>query len=1013
EVLMNDIMAVLKRCLPAQENPADYGAGSDVFKILFDRSVRELEDHPVLAEKYDRVLAYYASSPHEIRDRDSRIKYADLLLFLYSNITEVVKQNQMAPGRKDLCDLSIGHMLFVKSSLNMINFSAFQPFLPNGVGLQPSSLLSTEASVDLVFRINSKLVEDTDFQKKMLHHTLVTILDLIDVVDQVNDVFIDTRLMDLISIAEVLNHLGDSSLNGRYNGFLKTRTVGQRLNCFDRLNRATLPVGDHNKWFSMTMGSRTTELLTEDDALTSLLHNYNRIRNEEGGSPLVDDLPFLTKLGRVIAIPPGTMPKDEFFAKIVAQFRIFVSNPSHPYKKLGIRLFSSFIDAVYKTNNNFAKIHISRLLFLPSQRLIKLDKEMSSDPPAFGNSLITLTELVGRDKNFVCKAIVTNKEYRKIAVLFLGIASCRQICRQLADKDEQAGLMFQNLLSCAKAAIGLMPNKHVFLLHLAREAQSLPRIEFVRDPKYLDKRIQLMDDDKSTCSHHPYGPFYPVSFRATPADTGFIFPQYIRAFLTLFEMEERTDIVISTLVEVFSSKIRDDGYVYRWINEPNMEQDFRYMNTAVLHKLAEILFQFLEEAIPGIFHQDERIVDKLFKLFVVTMASVVKSMERELEKQIEEDDEDVVVILGHENLDTEKEVREITLKMANFGVMFAKMAPQLLQVLSDGGETHEELTETIRLTAVMKRLMGEMKRVPEEWKSLKEMLESDEALNKSIKDLVGDQELPKPGEDASYVNMAELVSLLGGLPYERGHALLVMGRLLMKRNKQLMECYEETFHQLVCEQMKSEDSYVFLAAINCTAEAALAMTHQIVPLVRLFCDTVSSRPKKKGAKKMEPIDERVKMRGFIAAAICRIFDALDTAAPLYIKESVWALLECINDISPIIRACVYTTIGQLFKSTGGHGISACIVQVLDTIEKTLDLDDDQLVRRGAACLMADMMNGAGRDMLTTLEDQLRDINRLLSKLVQSEKDDVVLIHVCRARTEVRAAVKTNFRRGVR
>ncbi|KAF8356899.1 ekl-6, partial [Pristionchus pacificus] len=1008
EISVLSVMSVLKKAMEidgsfdiANVRPSKT---NDVKRELIKRglglALTEMEKHPLLMDQYDRQILKTASSSsgESIWESDARIKFGNLIIFLFANLTKAIEREKARSERTDISELSLGHHNIICQALPHLTSTSVFPYIPDGIIV---------LHVDTWWKTKEweGIQEDKPTQAKKLHSYLKTILDLSDVSFQVKGTIVSRELFTVVMAAELLHHLGHTALHARYRSFLSSIDAAVVLNVASAFIRPKANQ-TNTQWLNKSMIGLVNDMVGKGH-LRDLLRAFDSRGQLFKGNMNTMSLPFLLDL--VKALCSGTafsMSKQEYFESLVNQFFVWLDAPVVCGKdELGFILFNFFIDAMVKYQNYFAKSLIIDRFLLPLESLYESDDEEVAR--SFPIAALRLAKLFQNPKiRSIC--LVQSLRLRKLVFLFCGVSNALAEYRTHHKDDSNEIVDFQDIMNdLVRTVFEFLPKKELFILWGARQPELLPRFEVKPNTKFVNSKIKVIGEDNPIRC-----PVFVTAHKSSVEDHHLFLENTVTTMIDLVKVEEKADFIFTVLLEVFKAYIKDDAYFNR-LSATHDESEFFYLGQ--LNVLALILNEKLDEVIV----MDEKnfmqsvtnttTLAKLLNLTIITMTSTVNNIEKEVVKQKKEADLD---IRGGMN-EFEKEVREdmisITMSTATYGIKFTKFIPLLRMIEGDKmKELDTEANEVLRLTAVLKKLLREMKEVPAEYKEIVKAFENDGDLNSTIADMEGSIKT-KEDNDASFFNVEELLSLLNGLVYEKGQGLLTLSQLLLKRNFRLIQIYDDTFHDIVLGLISDSDSYVYLSAINCAAEAALAMTDKIIPFVKLFSQINSVREKKNGqgeVVKRETIQEKVIVRLRIASVICKVFDNIGAAAPKYTRETIDCAMSCVDDMDEDIRASAYAIIEYLFRTMAArYTIDNTFQPILDSINHTLTCEKSCQVRRNAIKILTNMLSGAGRDMLTTLSEQLLPINRMLTSVLQSEKDEVVILFAQLAKEEIGESLK--------
>ncbi|GMS89084.1 hypothetical protein PENTCL1PPCAC_11259, partial [Pristionchus entomophagus] len=1017
EVTIPCVMAVLKKAMEidkdfhqanAQSNKK-YDVKLEMIKHGLANALEEMENYPNLKEPYDEQMLHCAGSSNGLTksDTDARIKFGEMLLFLFTNLTKAIAREKASNERKDICELSLGHHNLVNQALASLTKMAALPYIPEGID---------ETTVDRWWNSIEwkKILEDKNYQAKQLRVFLVTLLDLMEVSFQVKGTVVAKELITIVMAAEVLNHLGDNSLHAGYRSFLSG------IDPIDVLDVATALIRSKAKetdtvWLNVSMSSLVNEMVGNGN-LMNLLSLFDRRGQVFNGNNSMSSLPFLQSLAQTLCMAqPSSMSKKDYFQSIIDQFSKSLEGPC-PFRQTTVSLFNLFIDAMNKRHNFLTKTLILDFFFHPLEKLNGCDSE--DDVHLIPKSIHLLANLF-RHSMVQSTSVAHSVRLRKLCLLFCSISLelSPTINEAQGDKKNELTSFRDDLHLIIDVSINSLPNKEMFLLWIIRQPEYLRLVELKTHSNFVNPKIQVMGESNDHLHAFPYGDVYVVASKAdTDVETASILNGVIHVIIDLLKEEEKADFVYSALLEVFKAYINEDGY-YNRLSEFAVGEKRRNSYIYYLYLLANTLNGYMSELNDNDdFLASSVKVDstlkKLLDLTIISTTSVVNTLHKEVTKQKKEASLDVRV----PNKDKDNVVENLGMIIvctAKYGIQFTRLIPMLRSVL--GKEMMEgidpQLNEVIRLTALLKKLFDEMKEVPEEFMELKESFMQNEDLNSVISQMEGSVQTDG-SNDTSYFNTEDLLSLLSGVIHEKGQGLITIGRLLMKRNTRMIEIYDETFNEIVLGLILNADSYVYLAAINCAAEAALAMTDKIIPFVHMFSRVVSVKEVKnsQGIVIRESIEEKVDLRCKLSAVICKVFQNLGSAAPLYAREAIDSVMGCVEDEHPLIRASAFGIIAYLLTSLANrYTIDQQFKPVMEAIKHTLMCEKERGVRRSAITILPLMLRGAGRDMIETLSDHLVDINRLLTMVINTEKDDVMIVHAQLAKEEIREALNENLR----
>ncbi|CAL8073103.1 unnamed protein product [Calicophoron daubneyi] len=219
----------------------------------------------------------------------------------------------------------------------------------------------------------------------------------------------------------------------------------------------------------------------------------------------------------------------------------------------------------------------------------------------------------------------------------------------------------------------------------------------------------------------------------------------------------------------------------------------------------------------------------------------------------------------------------------------------------------------------------------------------------------------------------------------RGHALIVISRLLESRD-QCVFGNEERIYKEVVHQLSDMDSYIYLNAIRALSALGQAFTDRVLAVIlRRFHDLGQGAPSR--TESGQVADERIEYRLKLCEAIARILRDLGEMAPKYRTVVMNGLMAGTRDPEPLIRAASLSTLSDICCLLR-HSIAPVIYEVFALIELNLVHDTSPAVRKAAANLARSLLLSDGDSGLPDWisADVLRDLNRLLSDRAKIERD---------------------------
>ncbi|KAJ8042495.1 Transport and Golgi organization protein 6-like [Holothuria leucospilota] len=229
----------------------------------------------------------------------------------------------------------------------------------------------------------------------------------------------------------------------------------------------------------------------------------------------------------------------------------------------------------------------------------------------------------------------------------------------------------------------------------------------------------------------------------------------------------------------------------------------------------------------------------------------------------------------------------------------------------------------------------------------------------------------------------------------RGHALIALSRLLQQKDAKALQ-KQETLLNLFLEHLAHEDSYIYLTAVNALVSLADRFPEQVITCL---CDEYSLDKENK-SKVKRTVETRLKL----GEALVKATRSLGEMAPHYSKPLLNAFLSRTHDEDGDIRASSLSNLGEICQLLK-FSVSGSIQEIFNCLTSILQSDTEIAVRRACVLVISLLLRGLGTNALEVLENEMRDLYRLLKLLIAREKDDVVLLHIQLALEELDIIMK--------
>ncbi|KAF6215026.1 hypothetical protein GE061_009775 [Apolygus lucorum] len=245
------------------------------------------------------------------------------------------------------------------------------------------------------------------------------------------------------------------------------------------------------------------------------------------------------------------------------------------------------------------------------------------------------------------------------------------------------------------------------------------------------------------------------------------------------------------------------------------------------------------------------------------------------------------------------------------------------------------------------------------------------------------KESPKEFQPKNNVDeaMKEAVDKL--LPV-RAHGLMSLAKLILRKDKATY-AKREILLCLFKENLKEEDSYVYLAAVE--GLAALAASYPDDVLVSLT----------EQYRHLKIPEVRLK----VGETLIKVTRLLNEMAVVYKGELIGAYLQGCQDPDHLVRASSLSNLGELCKILGFR-IHMYLVDVFQLLSSILQTDRQPEPRRAAVMVVTLLLQGLGEDTFSTLQDLVLELYRALKTVINTDKDDVTILHAELALQELKS-----------
>ncbi|KAK9304573.1 hypothetical protein QLX08_004017 [Tetragonisca angustula] len=229
----------------------------------------------------------------------------------------------------------------------------------------------------------------------------------------------------------------------------------------------------------------------------------------------------------------------------------------------------------------------------------------------------------------------------------------------------------------------------------------------------------------------------------------------------------------------------------------------------------------------------------------------------------------------------------------------------------------------------------------------------------------------------------------------RAHGLVVLTKLIENMDPCAI-ARKMILLQLFNENLKHEDSFIYLAAINGLCALATSYPQVVVEtLVKEYIDM----PQRVSAEEITT-ETRVKL----GEVLVKMTRNLAEMAPAYKNILINGFLCVARDTDSLVRASSLSCLGELCKVLGFH-LGDIVIEIIYCISCIVKTDKAPECRRAAVMTSTLLFRGLGKSTLTSLGRNLVDLYRGLKCLRDNDRDPVLRLHAQLALEELDSIVQ--------
>nr|XP_022900965.1 uncharacterized protein LOC111414039 [Onthophagus taurus] len=207
----------------------------------------------------------------------------------------------------------------------------------------------------------------------------------------------------------------------------------------------------------------------------------------------------------------------------------------------------------------------------------------------------------------------------------------------------------------------------------------------------------------------------------------------------------------------------------------------------------------------------------------------------------------------------------------------------------------------------------------------------------------------------------------------RGHGLLVLSKLIEKRDKEIMERKNYVLN-VFQQNLKDEDSFIYLTSIG-----GLAAMADVFPdiIIKILTEEYSDFSKKENEIRMK-----------LGEILVRVTKNLGEMAPKYKSVLLNTFLVGTKDEDHLIRASSLSNLGEICKVLG-YKLGSIVTEVLVCVHSIITTDKAVEARRAAVTVIRQLLAGLEVEMVVFLKDHILEIYRTLKNIYNNDKDDIM------------------------
>lgn len=246
-----------------------------------------------------------------------------------------------------------------------------------------------------------------------------------------------------------------------------------------------------------------------------------------------------------------------------------------------------------------------------------------------------------------------------------------------------------------------------------------------------------------------------------------------------------------------------------------------------------------------------------------------------------------------------------------------------------------------------------------------------------------------PQVDSNY--SGELDSIIKDLNHPlvpcRVHGLVRLKVLIITNETHIVSKIPELY-RMIESSLADEEPYVYLACINLVTEMAIRATKDLLPkLTALHSDE----------------DAELQLRMNVGEVLIKVIKQLGKLTPVYAYQVMRTFMNGCKNSQELIRVSSLVNIGEVLHNLG-HSMSNYLIEVLACVKRLLN-DDSIAVKCACVDLIRQTICGLDRDHVETVQEELKNIYRLLKSIRCRTIDEQLCVQISLALEEIDRLVK--------